>query len=190
MDLPARVELSVNCSPATLTDPRFHELAAGHPRRRLIVEVTEHAVVDDYPSLERSLARLRDLGARLAIDDAGAGISSLRHIVRLGPDIIKLDISLTQHLQDDPVRRALADCLIQFADRTDSQLVAEGIEDVADLVAWTELGACAARATCWAARGPCRSHPSVTLPSNTATDGRPPGRRQRDSPPEAVSERG
>ncbi len=141
--LPAGVTLAVNCSPSTLTDPRFHQLVASHPGRCLTVEVTEHAVVDDYGHLAQVLDQLRRSGVRLAVDDVGAGISSLRHIVRLAPDVIKLDISLTQHLHDDPIRKVLADCLIQFAHRTGSTLVAEGIENPADLATWQELGASA-----------------------------------------------
>ncbi|MEX1162659.1 MAG: EAL domain-containing protein [Nitriliruptor sp.] len=152
--LPAGVALAVNCSPSTLTDPRFHQLVASHPRRCVTVEVTEHAVVDDYGHLARVLDQLRRSGVRLAVDDVGAGISSLRHIVRLAPDIIKLDISLTQHVNDDPIRRVLADCLIQFAHRTGSTLVAEGIEDEADLATWRELGASAVQGYLMGRPGP------------------------------------
>ncbi len=82
---------------------------------------------------------------RIAVDDAGAGFASLRHIVRLSPDIIKLDISLTQHIREDPVLRALAAALVQFAHQTGTELIAEGIETTADLAAWQDLGAHAAQ---------------------------------------------
>lgn len=139
------IALSFNASPRLLTDTRLMALLDRHPGRRLIVEVTEHAVIDDYHEIAEALTRLRARGIRVAVDDAGAGFASLRHIVRLQPDVIKLDLSLTQHLGDDPVRRALADALLQFGDRTGSRIVVEGIETVSDLVTWRELGAHAAQ---------------------------------------------
>lgn len=161
-DLPAGVALSVNSSPEALNDPRLLALLDQHPDRLLIAEVTEHAVVDDYHQLETALVELRRRGIRIAVDDAGAGFASLRHIVRLAPDIIKLDQSLTQHLGDDPVRRALAAALVQFARETATMLIAEGIETRGDLASWQDLGAHAAQGYLFArpaplpgAWGPC-----------------------------------
>lgn len=143
--LPGGIGLSVNCSPQLLIDQRLIDLLDHHPGRPLIVEVTEHELIDDYLQLDGALAALRLRGVELAVDDAGAGFASLRHIVRLAPDYIKLDRSLTQDLHHDPIRRPLADCLIQFAHRIGSRIVAEGIETPADLATWRELGAHAAQ---------------------------------------------
>lgn len=140
VDLPRDVVLSVNASPTTLGDPRLLDLVR-RTDRQLVVEITEHAVVEDYHLLQHTVHDLRALGVRIAVDDAGAGISSLRHIVQLGPDTIKLDISLTQGVASSPLRRALAGALIGFAQRTGAQLVVEGIEEVSDLTTWTALGA-------------------------------------------------
>jgi EAL domain-containing protein (putative c-di-GMP-specific phosphodiesterase class I) len=139
--LPAAVPLSLNCNPTTLCDARLPALLDRYPERGVILEITEHEVVDDYHEVEKALPALRARGVALAVDDTGAGFASLRHILRLGPEIIKLDISLTQGLRRDPVRRTLAECLIRFASRTGSELVAEGIEDLSDLAGWRELGA-------------------------------------------------
>ncbi len=139
--LPGEVALSVNCSPRTLVRPELLQLVAERRPRPLIVEVTEHAAVDDYATLTDAVDRLRQHDVRLAVDDAGAGFASLRHVVRLDPELIKLDLSLVQNLRGDPVKEALADCLIDFARRTGSRLVAEGIEHPADLVTWVDLGA-------------------------------------------------
>jgi EAL domain-containing protein (putative c-di-GMP-specific phosphodiesterase class I) len=135
------VDLSLNCSPATICDPRLPAVLEQAGPRRVLLEITEHAVVDDYQQLEQVLPGLRARGIALAVDDVGAGFASLRHILKLAPDVIKLDISLTQGLRSDPVRRALAECLVGFASSTGIRLVAEGIEDRADLAAWCELGA-------------------------------------------------
>jgi EAL domain-containing protein (putative c-di-GMP-specific phosphodiesterase class I) len=167
-ELPPEVALSFNTSPATLADERLLRLLDWHAGRRLIAEVTEHAIIDDYHHLDTVLTALRDRGVRLAVDDAGAGFASLRHIVRLQPDYIKLDPSLTQDLGDDPVRRPLADCLVQFAYRTDSAIIAEGIETAGDLATWQDLGA-------HAAQGYLLGHPAP-LPASPRTDALPRAR--------------
>lgn len=140
-ELPEDVALSFNASPALLSDPRLLQLLDRHRDRTLIIEITEHAIIDDYPLLQDALAPLRARGIGIAVDDAGAGFASLRHIVRLQPEFIKLDLSLTQNLDNDPILRPLADCLIQFADRTGSAIIVEGIETAADLATWRSLGA-------------------------------------------------
>jgi len=139
--LPADVALHLNASPATVGSDRLLELLDGHHGRRVVVEVTERTVVDDYPALKRARERLRAHGVGLAIDDTGAGFASLRHVVRLEPDVLKLDMSLVHEVASNPVSEALAEALIRFAQATDTMLVAEGIEDDADLAAWRELGA-------------------------------------------------
>ena len=135
------VLVSVNASPATLAHPDLLPLVQRHRQVRLNVEITEHAVIEDYPLLRERLTDLRVAGAQIAVDDAGAGFASLRHIVQIAPDIIKLDISLTQDVGSSPLRRALAGSLIEFADRTGALLVVEGIESEVDLSVWSALGA-------------------------------------------------
>lgn len=142
--LEPHIEVSVNASPVTVADPGLHELLA-RTERTVVVEITEHAVIEDYPLLIGSLDALRAAGAKIAVDDAGAGFASLRHIVQLAPDTIKLDMSLTQDLTTSPLRRALARALIDFAQETGAELVVEGMEGLADLGAWTGLGAYAAQ---------------------------------------------
>ena len=139
--LPRHVSLAVNASPATLADPRLREIVAAFPDRTFAIEITEHAVVEDYPLLQEHLAGLRALGVRLAVDDTGAGFSSLRHIVQLAPEIIKIDISLAQGVGSSPLKRALAASLTEFANAAGARMVIEGIEEVEDLLAWSALGA-------------------------------------------------
>jgi EAL domain-containing protein (putative c-di-GMP-specific phosphodiesterase class I) len=138
---PAWGYVSVNVSPATLLLPQFSELVErlAEPSK-LVLEITEHAEVDDYDDLKHVVAHLRSLGARIAIDDAGSGISSFRHILTLAPDIVKLDRSLIARLEDDGPRRALAEALAQFADRIGADLIAEGIERPEERAACMELG--------------------------------------------------
>jgi EAL domain-containing protein (putative c-di-GMP-specific phosphodiesterase class I) len=139
--LPTGVRLSCNASPATVADQRLVELVRAHPGRPLTMEITEHAVIEDYPLLREALAALVCLGVELAVDDAGAGFASLQHIVQLEPDVIKLDMSLTQDVASSPLRRALAASIVDFTERSGARLVVEGVETVEDLTAWAALGA-------------------------------------------------
>ena len=159
--LPADVAVSVNLSPVTLLAPRLMSVLEGQARvRPLIIELTEHAPIDDYAHLDGALIEMRRLGARLAIDDAGAGFASLRHVVRLNPDYIKLDMSLTRGIHLDPVRRALARSLAEFARQTGAILVAEGIEEAAELTVLKALGVHAGQGYLL-----CRPMPVENLPS-------------------------
>jgi EAL domain-containing protein (putative c-di-GMP-specific phosphodiesterase class I) len=138
--LPAPVFISVNASPSTILGGSLPEVFAGLPMQRLVLEVTEHAQVPDYDALRQALAPLRAAGAKLAIDDAGAGYSSLQHILQLRPDIIKLDMGLTRSVDRDPAKRALAAALCHFARETGCQIVAEGIETEAEFTTLESLG--------------------------------------------------
>ncbi|HEY9039747.1 MAG TPA: EAL domain-containing protein [Roseovarius sp.] len=138
--LPAAAYVSVNASPATVATGRLRDVFARWPAERIVLEVTEHAMVSDYDGLLAELDTLRFRGVRLAIDDAGAGYSGLQHIVRLRPDIIKLDISLTSRIDDDIVRRSLAAALVRFAVEIDAAIIAEGIETEAELSTLHDLG--------------------------------------------------
>ncbi len=132
-DLPDDIYLSVNASPSTVESGRLMDVFAPFPADRIVVEVTEHAEITDVDLLMKELAILRMKGIRLAVDDAGAGYSGLQQIVRLRPDIIKLDISLTKDIDQDLVRRSLGAALVDFALRTKTLVVAEGIETDAEL---------------------------------------------------------
>jgi EAL domain-containing protein (putative c-di-GMP-specific phosphodiesterase class I) len=137
--LPDDISLGINLSPATLLSKELGPLIAAVPAGRIVVEVTEHAAVNDYAGLVRALAPLRQR-VRLAIDDVGAGYSGMRHILDLRPDLIKLDMSLVRDIDKDPARRSLAVALVGFASGIDSQIVAEGVETAAELAVLREIG--------------------------------------------------
>lgn len=131
--LPEETYLSFNVSPETILKGSMGAVLEGLPLDRLVMEVTEHALVDDYSSIANALAFLRKKGLRLAVDDAGAGFASFRHILKLKPDIIKLDASLIRRIDIDVGSRALAAALIRFAEETGSKIVAEGVETESEL---------------------------------------------------------
>ena len=126
--LPADVFLSVNVDPRDASSPALLDALKGWPAERIVIELTEHAPASDYPRLRDALDPLRRSGSRLAVDDAGAGFSSLRHILELAPDIIKLDINIVRNIDTEPSHRALASALVGFARATGSVLIAEGVE--------------------------------------------------------------
>jgi diguanylate cyclase (GGDEF)-like protein len=140
--LPAGAYLSVNVSPATAVTRELFELVttSGVPASRLVLELTEHTGVANYGALCTALTDLRLLGVRIAVDDAGSGFASLRHILELYPDIVKLDLELVRGIHTDPARRALAAGLLIFADQIGASLIAEGIENEQELVALLAVG--------------------------------------------------
>lgn len=138
--LPANAFLTVNASAETACSAPFQEALAAMDGARVVVEITEHAAVANYQVLTAALAALRARGARLAVDDAGAGVASLHHILELAPEFIKLDISLTRGIHASPSRAALATALVSFGAATGAAILAEGIETPAELEALRRLG--------------------------------------------------
>jgi EAL domain-containing protein (putative c-di-GMP-specific phosphodiesterase class I)/CheY-like chemotaxis protein len=139
--VPEGAYLAVNASPDTVLHRRIEGLIPPDWCRRIVVELTEHAPVADYDALAAALAPLRRAGVRIAVDDAGAGFASLRHIVKLHPEVIKLDRALTEGIATGWEQRALASALIGFARDIGATIVAEGIETAGELEAWLTLGA-------------------------------------------------
>lgn len=139
-ELPPQVAMAVNVGPAGICSPALRDMVAAAGPKRVIVELTEHSRIDDYDELTAVRAELRALGARLSVDDTGAGYSSLAHIINLSPDVIKLDLALTRNIDSDLVRRYLAHALVRFASEAGTLLVAEGIETPGELQALRELG--------------------------------------------------
>jgi EAL domain-containing protein (putative c-di-GMP-specific phosphodiesterase class I)/CheY-like chemotaxis protein len=138
-ELPESIALSVNLSADVLRlDPGLLRIVAvaGRP---LIIEITEHERIDDYDAVRSALARLGP-DVKLAVDDAGSGYASLRHILALQPAYVKLDIEWVHDIHRDPVRRALVSGLTYFASETGCELIAEGIETSEELAAIRDLG--------------------------------------------------
>lgn len=95
--------------------------------RPLILEITERTAVDDYPRTRKAVRALGDQ-VRLAVDDAGAGFASLRHIAELRPDYVKLDMGLVRRIDRDPARQALVAGMVHYALQSGCTLIGEGIE--------------------------------------------------------------
>ncbi len=141
-ELPKQLYVAINLSPAACCDPRAKDvlLRTGLPADRIVLELTEHAAVSDYAVLTAAIAAIRGTGVRIAVDDAGAGFSSLRHILELRPDFIKLDRAIIAGVNTDTHKQALVGALAGFAARTGTRIVAEGIEDALEATALRSAG--------------------------------------------------
>ena len=136
--LPARPWLNVNVSPAVIVagEP-LRSIVASYPGR-LVLEVTEHQAINDYAAFRAAVAAL-GIDVQVAVDDAGAGFASLRHILELRPQIVKIDRSLVAGIDTDPARQSLLAGLHHFADAVGCSLIAEGIETEGELATLVAL---------------------------------------------------
>ena len=131
--------VSINITPAALrSDELLEELPLDLDD--VLVEITEHELVADGERLHAMLDGLRARGARIAVDDAGAGYAGLRQLMLLRPDVIKLDRGLIEGVTGDEAKQALVECFVRFAERTSAEVCAEGIECLDDLLMLARLG--------------------------------------------------
>lgn len=129
------VQLSLNISPDTTMDPDWwssiESLMRAHPgvAERLIVEITETVAIQDVDDLRGFVARLKNFGSRIAIDDFGAGYTSFRNLRKLGVDIVKIDGAFVQNVARSADDRAFVHTLIDLARRLQIKTVAEWVQD-------------------------------------------------------------
>jgi PAS domain S-box-containing protein len=135
--LPANGYLSLNASPELVLSGRLGAILAEVPRP-VVLEITEHVEIDDYTGLRRELQRLGP-SVRVAVDDAGAGYASFRHILELAPDFVKIDLDLVRGVDAEPARQALIAGMGYFAVKRKLRLIAEGIETLKELDALQAL---------------------------------------------------
>jgi diguanylate cyclase (GGDEF)-like protein len=135
---PAGTHLALNVSPSALASEAVAE-ALPADLSDIVIEITEHEFVADEDSLADLLADLRARGARIALDDAGAGYAGLTQVMRVRPDIVKLDRNLTRAIHASPARMALVESFVRFARRVDTVVCAEGIETLDDLATLADL---------------------------------------------------
>lgn len=138
-DLPAGGWLDLNVSPRLLATPDPVASLLASADRPIVVEITEHDLIDDYAAIRNAAAGLGD-HVRLAVDDAGVGIANFGHIIELRPDLVKLDISLVRRVDADLGRQALVVAMRHFARTAGCSLVAEGVETEEEARTLRELG--------------------------------------------------
>ncbi|MCU1601488.1 MAG: response regulator receiver modulated diguanylate phosphodiesterase [Frankiales bacterium] len=138
--MPADQFLAINASPASLHDERVLALLEASDLSRLVVEITEHDAVNDYGLTREALFVLRSQGAQIAVDDVGAGFASLRHVLLLQPDVVKLDTSLTRDVHESQRQHAIVEALVQFSTEVGATVLAEGIEVPEQIPALLDAG--------------------------------------------------
>src|SRR4051794_3874539 len=166
LNVPGRPEgtfLALNVSPRALLSAPVRA-ALPQDLTGIVIELTEHEVFGAAGELETELAALRARGARVALDDAGAGYAGLQQMIRIAPDILKLDRTLVHGAHADNSRQALLEALIGFASSTGAAVCAEGVEDLDDLRALVSLDVTYAQGY-----GLCRPGPPWPVPHADAT---------------------
>jgi diguanylate cyclase (GGDEF)-like protein len=136
---PRGTYLSLNFSPSALASPKVMSILP-HDMSDLVVEVTEHELASEGRGLEEGLAKMRARGARIAVDDAGAGYAGLNQVMRVQPDVIKLDRSLIEGVHADGAKAALVEFFVMFARRVGAGVCTEGIETLEELRTLINLG--------------------------------------------------
>ena len=173
-DLPGRAWLALNASAGLITSGALARDLVG-ASRSIVIEVTEHEPVDDYPAIRAAIAA-GGANIRVAVDDAGAGVANFSHIVELRPDFVKLDASIIQGIDRDPTRQALVVGLHQFARSLGHDVIAEGVETEAELAVLRRLGITLAQ-------GYRLGRPaSVAANGSRASGTEPPGEPSRVAP--------
>lgn len=138
--LPPRTFLSVNCSPVDLADEGVRLLLADADLRRMFVELTESEWPESEWAVLEAARIIRDRGGRIAADDVGAGYAGLLQLVRLRPEMVKVDKAIVQRVHSDVAVRALISMLGELVGTLDGWLVAEGVESWEQLEQLVQLG--------------------------------------------------
>ncbi|WP_319519173.1 EAL domain-containing protein [uncultured Martelella sp.] len=138
--LPPDMTVGVNAAPETIATGILADIIQTSDPARVVVEVTEHDVVEDHDRLSLELDRLKALGVRTAVDDVGAGFSGLVALLRMKPHILKLDIELIRDIDTNPAKQALVLGMVHFANQTGATTIAEGVETTAECETLRQLG--------------------------------------------------
>jgi len=146
LDLKER-KLFVNVNPLLLNSTNYiqHQLlellqSSKIPLKNIVLELTERNGIEDYVSFREKLRAYRNLGFQIAIDDAGAGYSSLQAIAELVPEFVKIDISLIRGIDKNPIKRALLETLVNFTYKIGARIICEGIESQQELNTIAAMG--------------------------------------------------
>jgi EAL domain-containing protein (putative c-di-GMP-specific phosphodiesterase class I)/CheY-like chemotaxis protein len=160
-ELPTRALMFVNLHPLDLDDDElFADSGVLTPyANQIVLEVTERSALDQIRGLSKRIARLRELGFRIAVDDLGAGYAGLSSFAALEPDVVKADMSLVRGIESSPVKQKLVGAIVALTNDLQIRLIAEGIETSAERDCVTALGADALQGYLFAKPG--RGFPAV-----------------------------
>ena len=140
-------QLFLNVTPEVINDPEFRNgrtkqvvLHHGLIPEQIAFEITERTAISDFGNFTRALHHYRRQGYCIAVDDAGAGYSSLQAIAELYPDFIKLDMSIVRDIHNNPFKIAILEALVNLAAAMNSKIIAEGVETEDELMTVMKLG--------------------------------------------------
>jgi len=145
--IPTNAKIFVNTLPATIRDPQFRgralieflDLAQVSPDR-IVIEITEKLVIDNYTLFREAMAYFTDLGMSFAVDDVGSGYSGLESIARLKPTFLKIDIALVRDVHISLVNREMVKALISMGKGIGAEVIAEGIQTEGEAEVLQEMG--------------------------------------------------
>ncbi|MHB8245832.1 MAG: EAL domain-containing protein [Acidimicrobiales bacterium] len=143
--LPKLVFISLNVSPATVVSPQLEMAIRGPCSDRVVLEIAEDAVADANADVKVALERLRESGVRIALDDTGSGLVSLRQLLGIHADIIKIDTDVVRDIDTDVPKQAIAFALKSLAERSGAMSFAEGVETEEEAAMLRSLGVEAAQ---------------------------------------------
>jgi EAL domain-containing protein (putative c-di-GMP-specific phosphodiesterase class I) len=134
--IPSNAKIFVNTLPATMRDPQFRGKAlidfldkARVSPDRIVIEITEHLVIENYAIFRDTMAYFTDLGMSFAVDDVGAGYSGLESIAKLKPSYLKIDTALVRDVHVSHVNRAMVKAIIDLGHGIGAAVIAEGIHN-------------------------------------------------------------
>lgn len=137
----------ININPETIKHPLFQASLSkssitemNHRPEQIVFEITERTAIDDFKSFRNSINYYRRQGFTIAIDDTGAGYSSLQSIAELNPDYIKIDRSIVEEIDKNPIKQALLTAMLECAKSIKAYVIAEGIETKDELTVLIKLG--------------------------------------------------
>jgi EAL domain-containing protein (putative c-di-GMP-specific phosphodiesterase class I) len=138
--IPSNAKIFVNTLPATMRDPQFRGKAlidfldrAQVSPARIVIEITEQEVIENYAMFREELAYFLNLGMSFAVDDVGAGYSGLESIAKLKPGYLKIDKSLVRDVHSNVVNRAMVNAIISLGHGIGARVIAEGIQSEEEL---------------------------------------------------------
>ena len=145
--IPSTAKIFVNTLHHTIRDPQFRGKAlidfldkAQVSPDRIVIEITEKLVIDNYGLFRETMAYFTDLGMSFAVDDVGSGYSGLESIARLKPTFLKIDISLVRDVNVSPVNQAMVKAIISLGRNIGASVIAEGIQTEEEALALKAMG--------------------------------------------------
>ncbi len=164
-------KLFINCSARGFVDPELfcrtlvdQAERSGLKPEDIVIEITERVAITAWQEFRRSVAALRLIGFSIAIDDMGAGYSSLKSVAEVQPEYLKVDMSLIRDIHASPIKQSLLESLVTMAAKLGSQVVAEGVETVEELKALRSMEVGFAQGFYFARPAADFAEPVVVLP--------------------------